>query len=434
MMCSILKIYPQNENGFQFERKSKSAYKINFVNFNNLIIIKIKLNGKPFNFLLDTGVDNTVVFGLEGNAEALMKNANKILIKGVSGAKQTFAYQTSHNKLEIGKLIDKSHEIYAIFDPDFNLSDKIGYPVQGIIGTDFFKNHIVKINYITNNIKVYNPEKYNRKNRRYDLLNLRFIRNKPYIQTAIQQTDSLETFTLLLDSGSGDAIWVKPYPDIQMPSKTFDDILGFGFAKIINGKKAKAKAVKLGGYTLDSPKIAYPDSTAYEGVPTIMKSGILGSEVMRRFHWIFDYKNQKVYIKPNSDFSDPFNYDMSGLILKYDGFQQIARFDNLFANPIAGVQTDNSDGYNKIKQPTFTIELRPILIVDAVRPNSSAYYAGFVEGDVLLKIKGRSTFRYNLEEIYEILSSKEGETVEFLIDRNGSQYNKSLTLKSRFLE
>jgi len=434
LMFSIIKLYPQNENGFQFERKNKSVYKINFVNFNNLIIIKIKLNGRPFNFLLDTGVDDTVVFGLEGGSEELTENADKILIRGVSGAKETYAYRTTNNKLEIGKLTDKNHTVYAIFDPDFNLSDKIGYPVQGIIGRDFLKDHIVKINYINNKIKVYNPEKYNKKNKRYEQLELRLIKNKPYIQTYIQQTDTLEKFTFLLDSGSGDAIWVKPYPNMEMPSKTFDDILGYGFAKIINGKKSKAEVLQLGKYTIKSPKIAYPDTTAYEGVSFTKKSGSLGSEVMRRFHWIFDYPNQKVYFKSNSDFSDPFNYDMSGLLLKYNGFQQIARFDNLFANPIAGVQTDNSDGYNKVKKPTITIEIRPILTVDAVRPNSSAFNAGFIEGDIVLKIKGRSTHRYDLEEIYEILSSKEGETIEIVIERNGSIYNKSLTLKSRFSE
>ncbi len=387
LMFSNLKIYPQSENGFQFDGTNKSVCKINFVNFNNLIIVKIKLNDQPFNFLLDTGVDDTVIFGLEGSSEALMKNGDKILIKGVSGAKETYAYKTSYNRFQIGELTDKNHTVYAIFDPDFNLSDKIGYPVQGIIGRDFFKDHIVKINYVKNKLFVYNPEKYSSNYNKYSSLDLMFEKNKPFIQASIQQTDSLEKFNLLLDTGSGDAIWVKPYPHMKMPSKTFDDILGYGFAKIINGKKAKAKALKLGEYTLDSPKIAYPDTTAYEGSSLAKKSGSLGSEVMRRFHWIFDYTNQKVYFKSNSDFSDPFNYDMSGLILKYDGFQQIARFDNLFANPIAGVQRDNSEGYNRIKEPKLTIELRPILIVDAVRPNSSAFNAGFVEGDIILKIK-----------------------------------------------
>jgi hypothetical protein len=434
LMFSILKLYSQSENNFQFERKNKSSYKINFVNFNNLIIVEIKLNGQPFNFLLDTGVDKTVVFGLEANSNVFMKNAEKILVRGVSGAKETYAYKTNNNKFQVGKLTDKNHTLYAIFDSDFNLSDKIGYPVQGIIGRDFFKDHTVKINYITNKIKVYNPKKRPKINKKYDSLNLRLFKNKPYIQTYLQQTDSLEKFTFLLDSGSGDAIWAKPYQNMKLPTKTFDDILGYGFAKIINGKKAKAKALKLGKYTLESPKIAYPDTISYKGIEFVKKSGSIGSEVMRRFHWIFDYSNQKVYFKSNSDFSEPFNYDMSGLILKYDGFQQIARFDNLFANSVAGVQTNNSEGYNKVKAPTYTIELRPLLVVDAVRPNSSAFYAGFVEGDIILKIKGKSSYRYNLEEIFDILSTREGEVIHFVIDRNGSIYDKSLTLKSRFSE
>jgi hypothetical protein len=423
----------QEDYGFQFENSNKRFYKINFVNFNNLIIVEIKLNGKPLNFLLDTGVNSTVVFGIEDDQDAIKEQSEKILIKGVSGAKETYAYKTVNNSLEIGNLKDPKHVVYAIFDKDFNLSDKIGYPVQGIIGYDFFENHLIEINYIKNQLKVYNTKLYPNKLKRYSNKDIRLLANKPYIKTTLNQVDEDEDFVFLLDSGSGDAIWVSYHEDMKLPKRNFDDILGYGFAKIVKGKKAKA--LHLDKYTLESPKIAYPDSSAYKGLPFTNKSGSLGSEVMRRFHWIFDYRKNKVYFKANSDFSDPFNYDMSGLVLKYDGFQEIARFENLFADNRTGVQTDNSAGYNKISfNPKITIELRPILLIDAIRPNSSAYEAGFVEGDKILKINGRDSHKYNLEQIFKILSSKEGETIKLHIERNGIVYNKSLTLKSRFSE
>lgn len=430
-----LEAYPQEKSDFEFENKNKRFYKINFVNFNNLIIIEIKLNGKPHNFLLDTGVNSTVVFGVEYNQNIINQQSEKILIKGVSGAKETYAYKTGNNILEIGKLKDNNHTIYAIFDKDFNLSDKIGYPVQGIIGKEFFENHLVQINYIHHYLKVYNPKVSPKKFKRYDALDIRLINYKPYVNTPLNQVDKDEDYVFLLDSGSGDAIWAKHYEGIEMPSKKFDDILGYGFAKIVKGIKSRANTLELGDYALEAPKIAYPDSTAYKGLPFTNKCGSLGSEIMRRFHWAIDYQNRKVYFKPNSDFYDPFNYDMSGLILKYEGFQHIARFESLFADSRAGVKTDNSAGYNKItNKPKLIIELRPILMIDAIRPNSSAYDAGFVEGDVILKIKGRDSYKYDLQQIFKILSSEEGETIQLTIDRNGSTYNKSLTLKSRFSE
>jgi hypothetical protein len=430
-----LSVFSQVNKDFQFHRPNKKSYRIPFVNYKNLIIIKASLNGIPMNLLLDTGVDNTILFGIEGNEEYIKKNSQKILIKGVSGKKKTYAYKSENNTLKIDKLTNASQDVYLIFDKDFNISDKIGYQVQGIIGYDFFKDLIVRINYTGNYLKVFNPDRFSRKLKRYDQFDIKLINQKPYIKTKIkQQNQAFEDYVFLLDIGSGDAIWLKSLPDQTLPEKSFYDILGYGFADIITGVRSKAEAFKLGRKTIKTPKVAYPDSLSYKGLAFTSKSGVIGSEIMRRFHWFFDYANRKVYLKPNSDINDIFNYDMSGLLLKYEGYQAITTYKSLF--PDVKTQTDNRSGYNKIKKPkgNVMVEMQPILKVGAVRPKSSAFEAGFIAGDKILKINGRSSYRYDLEELNELLCSREGLEINFVIERNGSQYDKSLVLKSRFLE
>lgn len=428
----IFQSYGQDQ-GFQFHRQHKRSYKINFVNFNKLIIVKIKLNNQPMNFLIDTGVDNTVLFGLKDNQNDFKTSSKKIQIKGVSGQKKTYAYKIEHNLLELGKLKDKSHDVYVIFDQNFNISDKIGYPIQGILGYDFFKNHIVKINYMRNFMRVYNPQFFNKSLNSYDTLDLRLFKNKPYIKARLKIKETWQDFVFLLDTGSGDALWVKPYDSLEMPEDSFDDILGYGFTDIIRGKRSKAKGFQIGTSKLKTPKIAYPDTLAYSGVNFVTKSGVIGSGIMRRFHWMFDYKNSKVYLKPNSDISDDFNYDMSGLVLKYDGFQSVVHYKNFF--PRVKVKKDNTAGYNKVDNtPDVYVELRPVLRVGAIRPNSSAFEAGFVEEDIIIKINGRRSDKYDLQEIMTILSQGEGQKINFIIERAGRLYEKSLILKSRFSE
>ncbi len=432
-ICINYTSFSQNEDGFQFHRDLKKRYKIKFTNYNNLIIINAKLNGKNMNFLLDTGVDKTVLFGLEDNQNQIKQESDKILIKGVSGQKKTFAYKIENNILEIDKLKDNSHVVYAIFDKSFNISDKIGYQIQGILGYEFFKNLIVKINYHKNHLKVYRPKKFNKSLRNYDVFDLRLYNQKPYIKTQLKQNKQWKEYVFLLDTGSGDAIWVRPNSMTEIPKVNFNDILGYGFADIIKGKRAKANALEMGSEVMENPKIAYPDTIAYNGVDFSKNNGVLGSEILRRFHWYFDYSNSKVYFKPNKDIDAPFNYDMSGLVLIYDGYQQIAQYQNIF--PQAKVKNDNSSGYNKVDNaPQIVVELRPILKVGAIRPNSSAYEAGFVRGDEILEIENRDTYKYDLEEIMDLLSSEEGKEINFLINRAGRQYEKTLILKSRFLE
>lgn len=426
--------FAQNDNGFQFHRAGKKRYIIPFTNYNNLIIIEAKLNGNNMNLLLDTGVDKTILFGIEGDEKEIKKNSEKILIKGVSGKKITYAYRNDNNRLKIDKLVNYTQDIYVIFDEDFNISDKIGYQIQGIIGYDFFEDHVVKIDYAKSRLKVYNTEKFSKSLKSYDKSKLFFYGNKPYLKTEIKQDNVFEEFTFLLDTGSGDAIWVKPQKNQKPPKRSFYDILGYGFADIITGVRSKASAFKLGKTIIDNPKIAYPDSLSYTGLEIIPKSGVIGSEIMRRFNWYIDYKNLMVYYKPNPYLNDLFNYDMSGLVLKYDGYQQITSYYNIF--PGIKVKTDNKSPYFKSSEQNkaLKVEIRPILKIGAIRPNSSAFEAGFIEGDEIKKINGKYSYRYDLDEIKKLFSSKEGLEIDIEILRNGFLYEKTLTLKSRFLE
>ena len=425
--------FSQSSDGFQFHRSNKRSYKINFKAYNNLIIIKVKLNGQYMNFLLDTGVDKTVLFGLKDIDGKIKNKSEKILIRGVSGKQKTFAYYIKNNVLEIGKLKDDSHNIYAIFDQNFNISNKIGYQIQGIIGFEFFRNLIVKISYSNKFLKIYNPEFFSKKLRSYQALDLRLYLRKPYIKSSVKKNEYWQDYVFLLDTGSGDAVWVMPEEDKEFPNSYFYDILGYGLADIITGIRSKAKALQVGKHIMQKPKIAYPDTTLYKGVSFTKKSGVLGAEIMRRFDWVLDYSNAKAYIKPNNNYYDDFNYDMSGLLFKYDGYLNITRYEIVFP------QTDQKNNYNnetdfkKAKQQLI-LEQRPILKVAAVRYNSSAYQAGFLENDIILKIDGRDSYKFNLDEISGILSSKEGRKINFVIERNGYVYKKSLVLKSRFSE
>ncbi|MEG0762174.1 MAG: peptide-binding protein, partial [Chryseobacterium sp.] len=49
------------------------------------------------------------------------------------------------------------------------------------------------------------------------------------------------------------------------------------------------------------------------------RKGSLGGEILRRFTVVFDYPNQKLYLKKNGNYNDSFNFNMSGLDFKQDG-------------------------------------------------------------------------------------------------------------------
>ena len=105
-------------------------------------------------FLLDTGVEDSILFSLDETDEVKFSQVEKIKIRGLGSNDSFEGYKSNHNKLSINKYTDLNHVIYLVLDQNINISAQVGFPVNGIIGYHFFENNLVKINYT--NKKDYN--------------------------------------------------------------------------------------------------------------------------------------------------------------------------------------------------------------------------------------------------------------------------------------
>ena len=143
-LFSITTVFCQSE--FQIT-KNKTKVVIPFQLINNLIFIPIKVNTEELTFLLDTGVDETILFSLDEKQEIKLYELEKIKLKGLGNNLAVDAYKSSKNIMDANGFVDKNHEIYLVLDQDFNISSQVGIPVNGIIGNHFFKNNRVEIDY-----------------------------------------------------------------------------------------------------------------------------------------------------------------------------------------------------------------------------------------------------------------------------------------------
>ena len=81
LMCSFsYSVFSQQ--GFQFE-KDDNKISVPFKLINNLVFVPMKVNGIELNFLLDTGVAETILFSLEDKKEVRYFNTERILLKGL---------------------------------------------------------------------------------------------------------------------------------------------------------------------------------------------------------------------------------------------------------------------------------------------------------------------------------------------------------------
>lgn len=421
-----------SQDGFRID-EHKNKVVIPFKLVNNLIFIPIKVNGQELTFLVDTGVEETVLFSLDDNEEINFFNVKKIKLKGMGNSDAIDALKSSKNKLEINGLYDDNHEIYIILNQDFNFSSQVGIPVNGIIGYNFFKNHLIEINYSKKKIFIYNKRSKIEKriNKRFFVENITLERNKPYLITEINFESKSVNSKLLLDTGNSDALWVfqNKLNALQLPKLLIDDYLGRGFSGNVYGKRGRIPFFKFGNNKFDNPIATFPDSISTRDVVMVKdRIGSLGGEVFRRFTIIFDYPKGKLYTRSNDYLNEPFNFNMSGIEIQHDGLEWVN--ESYLENPTLGENVFDSNGKKIFNNFQFKFELKPIFKISNVREGSTAAIAGLIIGDKILKINHVEAHNYTLERINQILKSEEDKTIDMVIERNGKTIKVKFQLKT----
>jgi len=424
-----------SQNGFQIENNKKKVV-IPFKFINNLIIIPINVNGTTLNFLLDTGVEETILFSLEENEEIVFTNLDKVMFRGIGTSEPFEGLKSSENKLSINGYNDNDHTIYIVLNQNMNISSQVGIPVNGIIGYHFFKNNCIDINYSRKKIVVYKDRNTisKRLETKYKKVPIYIEESKPYIKTVVEMENNPEEFEakLLIDIGNSDALWMFQEKDkrIQVSDKNFDDYLGLGFSGTVYGKRCRIEKFKIDDFVFEKPIVAMPDSISLRDIKMVEnRVGSIGSEIMKRFSIVFDYAGNHIYLKKNDNFKLQFNYNMSGLEIQHQGLEWVKQ---TYEEKSSGssVFFDLGQGEKSTKNLKYKFELKPTYSVFSVRKDSPSDLAGLKIGDEIKTINGRLCFNYTLEEINEILKSEDDRLITIEVIRNNKPLKFKFKLKN----
>ncbi len=399
--------------------------KVRFELVNNLIIIPIEINGAKLSFILDSGVKRPILFNLSDQDSIQLNNVSEITIRGLGVGNPIKALSSRGNTFKIKSLINSDQQVYVVLDKEMNFSPHLGIPVHGIIGYDLFRDFVVDVNYHAQTLRFYDPRYYKPKsNKKSQTLALSIIESKAYLDGEVITEDEREVpVKLLVDTGSGDAIWL--FKDIEkglgLPQKNFDDYLGKGLNGHIYGKRTKIKGIKIGEFTLEDVKAAFPDMESYGAIKNLgNRNGSLGGEILKRFDIVFNYSENKIILKKNGNFNAPFHYNMSGIEVQHNGVRYIAQklMEVKEVALLASPGTENTFGNVQLLMEDRTrLSLVPEIIVSGIRAGSPAAEAGLREGDIILAINGKPIHRYKLQEVVKMLNEKEGKRIQVLIER-----------------
>src|SRR5690606_37798292 len=104
----------------------KSKAVIPFKLINNLIFIPIDVNGVTLNFMVDSGIEETIMFGMAESGAVNTENTETMRLRGLGGAEYIECLKSSNNVLRLHGLTAFKQNVYVIPDQEFNFSSNVG--------------------------------------------------------------------------------------------------------------------------------------------------------------------------------------------------------------------------------------------------------------------------------------------------------------------
>ena len=426
MMCSG---YVHSQSTFNFFGNNNKEVSFRFQLINNLIVIPVEVNGNATSFILDTGVDKTIVFNIAKNDSIGLKNIKRIKLQGLGDGQPVEALLSKNNAMRIKNFSSTNEDVYVILSDTFDVSGRMGVTIHGVIGYQIFKDAIVSVNYVTKKITLYNPKTYRyKKCRKCQTFPIQFYRNKPYIDAKVQLdtlSDQQTDVKLLIDTGGSSALWLfeKSKKEIQTPTNHFRAILGQGLSGTIYGNKSRIKGIDIGTFHIKNPTVSFLDSTStYYARQFTARNGSIGGNILKRFKLWIDYTNKKITFKKKGSFRGGFEYDMSGMDIVYNGKILVREKDKTVASYTYTSSNMSTTERNTISLVmSYAYRFKPSFRVQHVLLDSPAYHAGVQKNDLIMSVNGNKSYEFTLAELLAKFQTKDNQKVRITIERRGVQ-------------
>lgn len=353
---------------------------------NNIILVPLRVNGSfEMNFILDTGVKTTILVEPVITPFLALDSVRKVLVRGLGDGNAIEAAMARNVAISLPGVEGRGINLLVLPEGIISYSGMFGKPVYGIIGYEIFNQFIVELNYQQKYIQLYNPFEFKLLGR-WSRLPIGLNRSKPYVTAEMTDFRGEQIRSeWLIDTGASMAISLFD-ERLPVPEKTIEAFLGQGLSGNVYGKMARVKTFKLGEFVFEDVITGYPEpgSLNLPESDSAVWYGNIGAEVISRFRIIFDYGNEQVFLRKNSEFKSEFEYNVSGIEVVASGL-----------------------GYD-------------VYLVTYVRPGSPAENAGLKVNDELIAVNGSPVVGLTIEDIYTQLSKRIGRNALMKVRRNGA--------------
>lgn len=272
----------------------------------NKIILPIRVNNsRELKVILDTGMPSQglLLFDRDLADELKLTGTKRFRVSGAGKGQVSYGLKVESAKLSLNG-VDFENQVVIILQSD----TMRGLPTDGVIGNMLFGSYTVKIDYDKKIITLLDPSSFE-EDPAWEMINLTFNENKiPFLDASVSIIGDKEIdVSIYIDLASSEALelLVKPEMKFALPGNLKSKYLGKGLDGHILGQFGRVASLKIGSFMLRDVPTAFPKSEVRSRQHGA--DGILCNNALRRFNLIFDYSRGKLYIKPNSHFSESFD-------------------------------------------------------------------------------------------------------------------------------
>ena len=280
-----------------------------------VMVLRATLGQVPdsLNFILDTGSGGISLDSSTCAFLNLKPTPSDTTIRGMGGEhKVSFLFnQQLHFP---GLTVDRLN--FHINDYDV-LSSVYGEKIDGIIGYSFFSLYIVKLNFDSSIISVYQPGEIEYP-KGGTLLRPAFT-TLP-IQNLTFKDKKKQGFNFYFDTGAGLCFLLSEQyakdSSILIYKRKPLNTQAEGMGGRLSMRLTVVKMVQVGNYKFRNvPTYLYEDDFNVTSYPFV--GGLLGNDLLRRFNLTINYPKREIHLLPNTHFSETFDYAYTGLAIYY---------------------------------------------------------------------------------------------------------------------
>jgi predicted aspartyl protease len=273
-------------------------------------VAEVVINGKPFSFIVDTGASDSVI------DVAAVEEAGLVVEGAMTGTAQGGEIAGSRLKqasLSIGGVAIPHVRLFAL--PLAGLSAGAGRRIDGILGYDLFRGHVVRFDYPGRRLVIDDDGALPGA----ESIPIEIAGQTPFVRMQVRQQGRGVAARMLIDTGAAGAVTLNALFSAAHPGIVPGRTVAISSGALLPGRYlarvGRLESVRIGPFTLAAP-VANFSSAAETDDATPEDSGLIGSDLLRRFVLVVDYPRKRILLAPaGAALREPFRFDSVGASL-----------------------------------------------------------------------------------------------------------------------